>query len=740
MYWDYKKDLEYFVEFTEIYKSESDINLREAICLKKQVPYILEPLLEDHLIAGEVKHGYVGFSPQYGGKYTYYFHKDKVEKAMDNCGDSLEKSFVNKVKEYISFWEKENTAEILDKRFSERFPKRRITASFQEGGVGNAGPRIAGTNVNLDKLLQLGIPGLYEEIEKYEKINGKSTFYTALKLTVDTIVEAIEFYEAEAKSLLVNSKYEEDLTKLKEALSNIKSKKPNSFLEAMELMWIYGVISDLMNYGRMDVYLGDFYVSDLEKGIIDEEEAIRYVTGMYRHLIKINKYHDARIILGGKGRRNEENANKLAILIMETTRRVRDVVPQLTFRYYSGINEELYNKALKVNQEGTSYPIIYSDDTNIPAVMEVYNVSQEEAENYVPFGCGEYVLEGRSLGTPNSGTNLLKALELALFNGVDKFRNEEIGVKTGKAVEFDSFAKLWQAYDTQVDVVMEEICWHNYLNYKVLEDIAPYLHMSLLMDDCIQRGKGLLQGGVRYYNASAEIFGMISAADSISGIKKCVYEDRLFSLEELTKMLEANFEGYEKEREILKKAPKYGNDENFADEMAVKVYEHISKMTIEKGKKTTLNKYNIVSVNNSMSAEWGEYCLASACGRKTGEPMANANGASIGADKNGVTALLNSMSKFDNTLHVGVINNVRFSKELFASSYEKVKELIRIFMENNGVQMNLMVIGVEDLKNAQLNPEKYENLIVRIGGFSARFVKLSPTIQNEIIKRTTYES
>ncbi len=742
MYNDYMKDLEYVLEFTEIYKREVDFNIREAKCLQKQVPYILVPAQDTDLICGRMSHGYVGFSPQYGGLYTYYFHENKVVDALEKVRDTADSAFISAIEETIRFWSTEKTAYKLEKLFDEKFPERTIGRSFSEPGIANADCRVAGTNVDLYKLVNLGLNGLDEEIDLNIKKNGNSSFYEALKISVDTIRTACEIYRKQVLELLKNSDKDKkvDLENLALSLENIQTKKPNTFLEGLQLVWIYGVISDLMNYGRMDNYLGDLYVNDIEKGIITEEKAIEYLTSMYSHIKKIRKIHDARIIVGGLGRKNPENADKLAITIMETSRRVKDVIPQLTLRYYTGMNEEVYDKALKVNAEGTTFPIIYSDDTNIPAVMKVYDVTEEEAYNYTPFGCGEYVLEGLSVGTPNNGFNLLKALEVTLRNGFDPFHKVQIGPKTGNSNEFDTFEKLWDAYCKQVDLVAEQVAWHDYFNYKAVEGVGAYLHISLLMNDCIERGKSLLNGGVRYMNASSEILGMISAADSLTAIKKFVYEDKAFTLSQLVTMLDNNFEGYEKEQKMLKNAPKYGNDNSIADEMATKVYEQIAKSIIEKGKETKLNKYNIVSVNNSMSAEWGVYCVASPCGRKNGTPMANANGASIGADQSGITSLLNSMSKFNNDYHAGVINNVRFTKEMFANSYEKVKTALRVFYENNGVQTNITVIGVDDLENAKKNPEKYGNLLVRIGGFSARFVELDEVVQNEIILRTTYNS
>jgi pyruvate-formate lyase len=273
----------------------------------------------------------------------------------------------------------------------------------------------------------------------------------------------------------------------------------------------------------------------------------------------------------------------------------------------------------------------------------------------------------------------------------------------------------------------------------VAGDEAPYLHLSLLMDNCLERGKALLDGGVQYLNAASEVFGIISCADSLKKKKKLVYDEKRFSLEKLVKIIDADFDGYEAEHKQMFDAPKYGNDIDEADKMAVRVFDDIAQLTSECGERAGLHKYKIVSVNNSMSAEWGYFCGASACGRRRSAPLSNGNGPSISADKNGVTALLNSMSKFSNDNHAGVINNVRFTKELFSASFEKVKFLVLTFFENNGVQLNMCVIGKEDLKNALAHPEQYQNLIVRIGGFSARFVMLEPSVQREIIARTTYE-
>lgn len=727
------RELDYVLEFTDLYQSESDIYLREAKCLKLQTVNILAPIVEDDLIAGRMSHRYLGFSPQFGGLYTYFFHDDKVDAALEALSEDLSDEYIREVKAAKEFWLKERTITKVEDKYSAMGYTHSI--GYTEPGIGNCDVRLAGTNVDLDKLINLGLPGLHEEINRMAQPGN--SFYEAMHITVDTIADACACYEKQAREMYeeTESKALKDMAK---ALKNIQTRKPETFHEGIQLMWVYSMISDLMNYGRMDVYLGDLFAGDIDSGRMDEEGGIALILSMYRHMNRVHKIHDSRVIIGGRGRRNVENADRLAMAIMEASRRFKEAVPQLTMRYYSGMDEKLYDKALAVNAEGCTFPIIYSDDTNIPAVMKVYGIDEKEAETYLPFGCGEYVLEGLSLGTPNNGINLLKCLEVTLRNGYDKFWEMEVGIQTGEAEAFDTFEKLWDAYDRQLKEVVYKIAIHKGLNYSVAGEQAGYLHISLLMNDCLERGKGILNGGVRYLNASSEIFGMISCADSFSAIKKLVYDEKKYTLREMVEILDKDFEGAESIRQEFLEAPKYGNDDDEADSMAQRVFDNIAQMTIDAGKKAGLNRYNIVSVNNSMSAEWGAYCAASPCGRHAKSPMANANGASIGADKNGITALLNSMSKFDNTEHVGVINNIRFTKEMFNSSYDKVKALLRAFYENGGVQTNIAVVGRDDLENAMKTPERYQNLLVRIGGFSARFVELSPVVQNEILLRTTY--
>lgn len=738
MFYNAKQDLDYALAFTELYKSESDPAVREAKCLAVQVPYVLTPISEDELIVGCMKHGFVGFSPQYGGSYTYYYWDDRVADALEQVKNTVDSAYVEKIEEMRAFWRAENTEAKVKERFAEKYHKK-----IEYGLYYYAVCRIAGMNVDLDMLVHEGLPGLRERNAAFREKNGDSAFYQALDLSLDVIADACRSYAQNAQKLLeddgLSEQRRKDLIEIRSNFTQIADGKPRTFKEALQLIWIYAVCSDLMNFGRLDVALADFYAHDIDSGAMDEEEAIRWLSSFYRAIIRVSKVHDSRIIIGGMGRKDPETADRLALALIETSKRVMDVVPQLTLRYYKGMNEELMVKTLENIEAGAVYPIVYSDDATIPAIQKIYGIDEEEACRWVPLGCGEYIMEGCGAATPNTGVTLAQALDVVLHEGYNSF-NGRLEVPGMRSIsEYKTFDELFEAYSDMMRPACEEEAYHEQLNYQVAGEEAAYLHLSLLTHDCVEKGEGIFSGGCRYLCATSEIFGLITCADSLAAIKKCVYEDRLFTLEELVKMCDANFEGYEKEREALLNAPKYGNDDDYADDVAIRVFNNISELHDEAGKKTNLYRYNIVSVNNSGSAERGKVTSATPDGRKRGEPLSNGNSPSIGADKNGLTATLNSMRKIDPARHVGVVHNIRFNKDMLHNNFDKVKMLLEIFYENNGVQTNLSSIGKDDLEQAMIHPERYRNLLVRIGGFSARFVELDPIVQHELLLRTTVE-
>ena len=603
----------------------------------------------------------MGFSPQYGGLYTYFFHNVQVEKMMEQAESCLTGEEREAVWECWRFWQEEKTVQKLQRRFTEKHGELEVdykpygpnigmddvralpgekTEVIKSLGVGSyPTARIALTIPDDDKLVRMGIPGLRDEVKRKQKENGESSFYTALLMMLDTVCLAADTYRQQAERLAdAEPEYREALLKTAHTLKHIQIQAPENFQEGLQLYWLYSVISDQMNTGRMDVFLGDLYVHDLEAGILDEEGAIALLTSLYQQYLFINKVHDTRVIIGGKGRRNEANA------VLETSRRVKDVVPQLTLRYYRGMNEEVLNKALLVVGEGCSFPLLYGDDTNIPAVMKLYGISEEEAEQYIPAGCGEYVIEATSTGTPNCGFNLQKAVELVLHNGDDAYMKCQAGPRTGEPEELGTFDQFWEAYRKQVEPEMLREAWGEAECYYTAAENAGYLQLSLLMNDCLERGRAMLSGGVRYMNGAPEIVGMVTAADSMTAIKKYVYDEKRFTLRQVKDMLDCNFEGFEKERRLFLNAPKYGNNDDRVDQLAADLV-HIF-MSYIKGNHTYRGGIPTTSILTITSnVVYGKNTGSTPDGRKGGQPFAPGANPMHHRDSHGAIASLASVAK-----------------------------------------------------------------------------------------------
>jgi pyruvate-formate lyase len=372
-------------------------------------------------------------------------------------------------------------------------------------------------------------------------------------------------------------------------------------------------------------------------------------------------------------------------------------------------------------------------------VENAFNVGTEEAEQYIPYGCGEYVLDHISFGSPNCSLNLLKALEVALHNGRNIMTGETIGLATGQLEDFKDFDDLLDAYKKQVEFFVESLAKRHAFEYKIERENASFLYPSMLYDYCLERGKSFVDGGTKYLGGIIETFGMVNAADSLAVIKKLVYDKKILKLQELVEILDNNFKGYLREDKIIESLLKYGNDNAEMDNMVCEISDHVASYTMEQADKVGLDYFLVVNINNYMNVDLGQETAASADGRKKKEPLANGNTPTAGNDICGVTAFLNSITKVNPDVHAGYTQNMKFSKNMFNKNREKLKALLDTYFARGGAQAMITVVSKDDLENAMKEPDKYRNLIVRVGGFSARFVELAEEVQRDLIERTLYD-
>ncbi len=725
--------------FTETYRRFRDEHpaIREGMCLKTQTPFILDDIRDGDLLAGRLEPKLVGFSPDEWGQtaFGYYALPDAIDLALSRSG--LDSNARRRVEEMRDFWRTETTAA----KVRAAYPSDLVEWLPSDNWMGEPGIafplyRLTGGTVNYDRLIRLGIPGLLGAVSGMADSPLRSGMLAAL----EALVDAAGIYERHARTRAewAAASRRRDLLRLADALAHIAAHPPSSFFEGVQLMWLYSIVADLRNHGRMDVYLGDLLAADLNSGRLTEAEALRILQSLWSLMADRNTRVHNRVIVGGLGRRNEINADRFALLALEASRTVLEAEPQLSLRFYDGMNPELMARGLDVIGQGRTFPMLYNDDVNVPAVMSAFDVDRASAEQYVPFGCGEYILEGRSFGTPSGVINLLAALNATLRNGRDPVSGRQVGLDVGCLADFDSFDQLWHAYTQQVEHFVALMARQQKIEYDVAGREASFLYLSMLYDDCITRGEAMFSGGVRHLGGTLETYGNTNTADSLTAVRRLVYEEGRLSVSELMAALDVDFEGHSRIRGLLHRAPKYGNDDDEADAMLVRVHEHVCNATRRQAAEVGLDSYLVVNINNSANTLMGRRTAASADGRRALTPMNNGNNPSSGNDRKGVTAFLNSIVKPPSHIHAGAVQNMKFSPELFGRHRSKLEALLSTYFEEGGAQAMITVVNRDDLERALENPSAYAHIFVRVGGFSARFVDLPRDVQQEILERALY--
>lgn len=723
--------LSYEKEFTRVYRQMEHAHpaLREAACLKVMYPRHCPPIEPEDLFAGrtlQMEYQGLGFTPDitlYGQPHGmgYFYREDVFHKALS----AAEPAEAAEIRDMMDFWRSENTTAQVKKAFTPRIREYLPSDSFA-GDVGIAFPlyRMTGAFENYELLLKKGLDGLREMIAQRKQ----NPFTQALIETVDLISECCIHYANQAEEM--------GKSEMATVLRSVSGRAPATFREAIQLSWLYSCLAGVMDYGRMDVYLGDYLADDLAAGRITRQEALDMLVSLWKLMVARRTVYHGRVVIGGMGRRNEKNADAFALLAMEASRIVKDIEPQLTLRLYNGQNPALYEKALEVIATGATYPMLYNDEVNVPCVANAFDIKTEDAKQYMPFGCGEYIIDHRSFGSPNGVINMTKALEATLFDGNEIFKGSKMGLSEGGLMAFDTFDALYDAYKRQVKHYIEILAEVEKLILTETGRHTPFLMMSLLYDGCIERGKGMFEGGLEWLGATLESYGNTNAVDSLQAIREMVYDRGLISQETLLSALKANFEGFDKERKLLLCAQKYGNNLEDVDSLSVDLHDFEARCIRDQAKRVGLSSLLMVVINNSANTFLGRWTAASADGRKSGTYLANANNPVGGADTRGVTAMLSSLARFPNAHHAGTVQNLKLSRELFHNAPEKVKALIDTYFLQGGTQLMITVLGREDLENAMKNPENHRNLLVRVGGFSAFFVTLEKDVQQEILSRT----
>lgn len=709
---------------------------REVACLRVLYPALFRSIQEEDLIAGRLDFLPIGFGcvTSVGG-VGHYCVFNKLTKFKQQIPENEHP----RVDALYTYWLEND----LKTKYCKDALKDDIVGMFIDCNYPLiATARLSGMMLDYRTLMALGIGGLRSRIRDLRREKGDNAFYRASLECLDIFGDCCDALIRKAIGNMegASDQRKADLQRMIDALEKIKTDAPDTFFEALQLFWLYALLAGVINYGRMDDVLGPYLQRDLDEGRLTEAEAFRLLKSLWTMIENRRTTVNGRIIVGGRGRRDPKAGDTFTRIAMKVAQTCRYVEPQFTLRLDKNTPEDIMDMALDTIGMGATYPTLYNDDVNIPAVMRAMRVDEQTAEQYVPFGCGEFVIQGQSTGTPNTCINLLKLLQMALNGGVDPMDgiDKSDGVPLLPAEELDSFEALFAQYQRLVDHYLDLSVAAQTRSYEVMNQEVSFLFTSILMEDCLGRGKALLDGGVRYLGGTNETYGNINVSDSLAAIKKVVYEEKLVTLSDLRDAANADFEGRERLRRQLWECPKYGNDDPYADDMADRVFQYVANGVRNRGIAAGMQYYLIVISNNQLNTEWGRRTAASYDGRRRGQFMNPANNPQGGANQSGPTAMLNSLARFDAGLHGGSVQNIKFTPDFFNNRRDLIKQMFRVYFDRGGCHLMVTVVDRGVLEAAVERPEEYRDLIVRVSGFSAVFVNLEPDIQQELMSRVLY--
>lgn len=740
-----QKSVEEQIQLVEAYTQAHRDNLdkstvqRELACLKVIYPATFRTVEDTDLVVGRTDVLPVGFGcvTSVGG-VGHYCVFSKLRELKERCTNPLDVERLDAVEAY---WDEHDTRSLF---FNDTLTQDTLGKFVDAKYAAVVTARLSGTELNYEELVELGIPGLRQKIAAMRQEHpGNDDFYDGMDGCLGILVDAIQWHIQACENAKAGKTPERiaQLNRVQEALASIVDHKPETLIQGIELTWIYTLMAGVVNYGRMDVYLGDLLVHDLETGELTRQEALDIIKSHYKLIEARRSNVNGRVIVGGAGRLHPEAADEYCRLSIQAVRENRDVEPQYTLRLYEGTPQDVYELALTAIAEGCTYPMLYNDDAIIPAVEQALKVDEEAATDYVPFGCGELVINHASVGTPNTLYNMLKLLSISLNKGIDPWDgvDRSLGVELAPASELASYEAVVGQYKRLLAAYVDlgtRCHWHS---YEVMNQECDFLFTSLLYDDCVARGASILKGGVRYLGGTCETYGNINASDSLAAIKRVVFDEKSYTLDQVVKAANANFEGYEALRADLLAAPKYGNDDPYADDIATDLHDFICQTVQDAGAEQGFYSYNLVVINNQVNTEWGRMTAASPDGRLCGMFMNNGNNPQSGADTHGPTAMLNSLLKLGINHHAGSVQNIKFAKSMFTRKGKALRTLFTSYFRRGGGQLMVSVVDPGELEDALVHPELHQNLLVRVGGFSARFVALAPDVQQEVLARTLNE-
>lgn len=634
--------------------------------------------------------------------------------------------------------------------------------------------RAPGHTVGGPKLFKRGMNDIKIEIENELKFLaeatntvdvGKKEELNAMFIAADTIALFAQRHAEALEQIASTESNEHRLNELIEMIRicrKVPAQAPETFHEALQHYWFIhlGVITELnpwdsFNPGRLDQHLWPFYQREIANGSLTKDKAIELLQAFW---VKFNNhpsppkmgvtaeesntYTDFALInVGGIKEDGSDAVNELSYIILDVIEEMRLLQPSSMVQISKKTPIRFLKRALKIVKTGFGQPSIFNTDAIVQQLLS-QGKTITDARNGGASGCVETGAFGTEAYTLSGYFNLNKVLEVTMHNGYDPRTNKQIGIKTGNIASFKTYDDFYSAFEKQLNHFIDIKISGNNAIEELYEKHLPVPFLSILVDDCIKKGKDYNAGGARYNTSYIQGVGLGSITDNLSAIKKWIFDTKELSLEQMQHALSNNFEGNDDlRRKLVYDTPKWANNDDYADQNAVRVfnsfYHAVTGRPSARG-----GVFRINMLPTTCHVYFGKVIGAMPDGRLAGEPLSEGISPVQGADHNGPTAVLQSAAKIDHIKTGGTLLNQKFSPSFFDTSeaLDKLATLVRTYFTLDGHHIQFNVVNAQTLRDAQKNPEKHRDLIVRVAGYSDYFNDLGESLQNEIIRRTEHNN
>ena len=593
-----------------------------------------------------------------------------------------------------------------------------------------------------------------EATDKQQELEAMAISCDAAILFAERHAELAEQMAAKEQ----NPQRKVELEKIAEVCHWVPAHAPRDLWEAIEMYWFVhlGTVTELngwdsMNPGHIDQHLFPFYQKGIEEGTLTHDKAKELISCLW---IKFNNqpappkvgvtalesgtYNDfTNINIGGVDRDGKSATNEISYMILEIQEELHELQPGLSIHIAENTPDEFLLAGIKVIRQGHGYPSIFNPDTYVQEMVRAGKTLEDAREGGCS-GCIEVGAFGKEAYLLTGYLNTPKILEITLNNGIDPETGKKLGLETGDPRQFKTFEELYEAWHKQmVYFVNLKLSVNNFIE-RMFSLYAPATFLSLYIDDCIDKGRDYYSGGARYNTTYIQCTGLGTITDCFTTLKKHVFEEGKYTMDEILAAVAKNWEGEEKMRQYIRNhTPFFGNDDAYADTIAVRVYDDLVK-AIEGRPNTRGGKTELNMLSTTCHNYFGSVCGATPNGRMAHFAISDGTSPAHGSDSHGPTAVIKSLGKLDQTKSGGTLLNVRFVPALLKreEDQKKLASLIRTYFKFGGHHIQFNIVDTATLYDAQKHPDEYKDLLVRVAGYSDYFNDMTEQLQNEIIART----